>query len=111
MRSSLFLSALATATSALQLEQYGEWQVYDGDGFSVRTTKTDPRVCDSEEGVSGYVDWGKPFLSLCYLFILKLTTSVQMITTCTFGPLKAAMIRHMTQLSCGFKGKSPEQLR
>ncbi|KAH7140981.1 Alpha/Beta hydrolase protein [Dactylonectria macrodidyma] len=35
----------------------GKWQVHDGDGFTVRTIRTDPRLCDGEAGVSGYVDW------------------------------------------------------
>ncbi|KAH7144240.1 Alpha/Beta hydrolase protein [Dactylonectria estremocensis] len=44
-------------------ERARKWQSHNGDGFTVRTTRTDPRLCDGEEGVSGYVDWGNEVFS------------------------------------------------
>lgn len=47
-----------TTQARLEQDKIGGWEVCAGDGFRVRTRRTDPAVCSGVEGVSGYVVWG-----------------------------------------------------
>ena len=58
-RAVLLVATLSVAAFAADFVTGDSWDVFDGGSFQVRTTRTSSRVCDGEEGVAGYVDWGK----------------------------------------------------
>lgn len=43
----------------LNLVHAAEWDVYQGDGFVVRSKNTSSEVCAGERGIAGYVDRGR----------------------------------------------------
>jgi hypothetical protein len=100
----LILQATASASTKIPIE----WNIYKGKGFSVRTQRTHPDLCEGEPGTSGYVDWGMDYCPENFVPFSASWTKfniVQKITIiCSSGLSKVEVIRRKILLFYGLPG-------